>query len=142
MGDQVNVLEPVWDRALKSECLRDGRWSGTIDGPLERLLRSLHDFFRWLRESRPKRRDVAVNLFRHLDPAGVFLPKTLEKQRADRWLELHDYFVRTAHRSATTNADFQAHLEALEQLLMDSLYRRPSEDLSAIDAILKEARDG
>src|ERR1039458_4043222 len=93
MGDQVNALEPVWDSALKGECFKDGRWSGTIDGPLERLVRRLHEFFRWLSENRPKRRHVAVNLFRNLDPAGIPLPKALEKQRVDLWLELHDYFV-------------------------------------------------
>jgi hypothetical protein len=141
MGDQVSALEPAWNRAVEGDCYKDGRWSGTIDRPLERLLRSLHEFFRWWRESRPKRRDVAVNFFRHLDPAGLPLPATLEKQRVDRWLELQDYFVHTAHRSETTEADFHAHLEALEDLLMDSLYRQPSEDLSAIDAILKEARN-
>jgi hypothetical protein len=84
---------------------------------------------------------VAVTFFRQLDPAGLPLPEPLEKQRADRWLELHNYFVRTAHRTPTTLEDFEARLQGLEQLLLDSLLRQPSEDLSAIDAILKEARD-
>ena len=89
----------------------------------------------------PQARDVAVTLFRHLDPAGRPLPESLEKQRADRWLELHNYFVRTAHRAPTTADDFDKRLEALEQVLLDSLFRQPSEDLSVIDAILREARD-
>ena len=141
LGDQVSALEPAWNRAVNGVCHRDGRWSGNIDASLERLLRSLHEFFQWWRDSRPKRRDVAVNFFRRLDPAGLPLPKALEEERADRWLELQNYFVRTAHRSDTTDVDFQTNLEALEQVLMDSLYRQPSEDLSIIDAILKEARD-
>ena len=33
---------------------------------------------------------------------------------------------------------FTASVEGLEQILLDSLYRRLSEDLSAIDAILAE----
>jgi hypothetical protein len=66
------------------------------------------------------------------------LPETLEKKRADRWLALLDFFVRVAHGSSTTLGEFTASLEGLEQILLDNLYRRPSEDLSAIDAILAE----
>lgn len=141
LGDQVSALEAAWHGALESECHNDGKWSGAIDGRLQRWLGRVHQFFQWFRESRPKRRDVAVNLFRHLDPAGLPLPEPLEKQRAGRWLELHNYFVRTAHRSPTTDDEFTAHLQALEQLLLDSLFRQPSEDLSVIDALLKEARN-
>ena len=140
LGDQVITLEGAWNGALKSGCHKDGQWSGTIDRRLERWLARVHKFFQGWRESRPKRRDVAVNLFRHLDPAGLPLPEPLEKQRADRFLELHNYFVRTAHRAPTTAEDFETRLQGLEQLLLDSLFRQPSEDLSVIDAILKEAR--
>jgi hypothetical protein len=141
LGDQVNALEGAWNGALNSGCHQDGQWSGTIDKRLEQWLARVHKFFQWWRDSRPKRRDVAVKLFRHLDPAGLPLPEPLEKQRADRWLDLHNYFVRAAHRAPTTAEDFETRLQALEQLLLDSLFRQPSEDLSVIDAILKEARD-
>jgi hypothetical protein len=141
LGDQVNALEGAWNGALNSECHKEDQWSGTIDKRLEQWLDQVRKFFQWWRDSRPKRRDVAVKLFRHLDPAGLPLPEPLEKQRADRWLELHNYFVRTAHRAPTTAEDFETRLQALEQLLLDSLFRQPSEDLSVIDAILKEARD-
>jgi hypothetical protein len=69
---------------------------------------------------------------------GIPLPEPIEKQRAKRWLELHDYFVGVTHRSSTTEADFQSNLQDLEQILMDNLYRQPSEDLAAIDQILAE----
>jgi hypothetical protein len=141
LGDQVNALEGAWNGALKSGCHQDGQWSGTIDKRLEQWLARVNKFLQWWRDSRPKRRDVAVKFFRHLDLAGLPLPEPLEKQRADRWLELHYYFVRTAHRAPTTAEDFETRLQALEQLLLDSLFRQPSEDLSVIDAILKEARD-
>ena len=138
----VNALQDAWNGgAIKSGCHKDGQWSGTIDKRLARWLGRVHGFFQWWRDSHPKRRDVALNLFRYLDPSGLPLPEPLEKQRADRWLELHNYFVRTAHRAPTTSEDFETRLEALEQLLLDSLFRQPSEDLSVIDAILKEARN-
>ena len=66
------------------------------------------------------------------------LPETLEKRRVDRWLALLDFFVRVAHGSSTTTEQFAESVDALEQILLDALYRRPSEDLSAIDAILAE----
>ena len=138
LGDQMNALEPIWIGAKTSKCHKEGEWAGDIDGPLQNLLKGLHMFFQWWKDSRPKRRDVATQLFRHTDPADMPLPETLEKKRADRWLALLDFFVRVAHGSSTTPEEFTASLEGLEQVLLDNLYRRPSEDLSAIDAILAE----
>jgi hypothetical protein len=138
LGDQMNALEPIWNGAKKSTCHQEGEWAGQIDGPLQNLLKGLHKFFQWWKESRPRRRDVAAQLFRQTDPADMLLPETLEKRRVDRWLALLDFFVRVAHGSSTTLEEFTAAVEGLEQILLDSLYRRPSEDLSAIDAILAE----
>jgi len=138
LGDQMNALEPIWNGAKNSACHKDGEWVGEIDGPLQNLLKRLHSFFYWWKERRPRRRDVAVELFRQADPAGMPLPETLEKKRADRWLTLLDFFVRVAHGSSTTMEQFVESVDRLEQTLLDALYRRPSEDLSAIDAILAE----
>jgi hypothetical protein len=140
LGDRVNALEPIWNGAAKSDCHQKGVWAGEIDGPLLKLLQALQKFFQWWKESRPKRRDVAAAVFRRTDPSGLSLPETLERKRVDKWLSLHDYFVRVAHRSSTTPEEFTTAMEELEQILLDSLYRRPSEDLSAIDGILEEER--
>ena len=80
----------------------------------------------------------ASALFQRLDPAGLPLPQPLEKQRAARWMTLHDYFNGATHRSRTTDVEFSAKLEELEQLLMVSLNPTPSEDFSVIDAVLQE----
>jgi hypothetical protein len=138
LGDQVNRLEPVWAGAAKSQCYNGGSWTGEIDSPLQKLLSALHRFFQWWGDHRPKRRDVAAGLFRSTDPSGMRLPETLEKKRVKHWLALQDYFVGVAHRSDTTEDEFKTSLEELEQILLDSLYRQPSEDFSAIDAILAE----
>jgi hypothetical protein len=140
LGDEVIALEPIWNGAAQSNCYRNGAWAGEIDGPLLKLLQALREFFHRYREIRPKRRDVAAAMFRQTDPSGLPLPETLEKKRAGRWLALHDYFVRVAKRSSTTREEFTSKVEELEQILLDSLYRRPSEDLSAIDGILGEER--
>jgi hypothetical protein len=138
LGDQMNALEPIWHGAEKSKCHQEGEWTGEIDGPLQNLMKGLHKFFQWWKESRPRRRDLAAHLFRQTDPADMPLPETLEKMRVDRWLALLDFFVRVAHGSSTTLEELTAAVEELEQILLDNLYRRPSEDLSAIDAILAE----
>lgn len=138
LGDQVSALEATWVKAAKSQCHNSGNWSGEIDGPLRELLGALHKFFQWCKDNRPKRRDVAAGLLRSTDPSGMPLPETLEKRRIDRWLALHAYFVRVAHQSSTTEAEFQSALHNLEQVLLDLLYPQPSEDFSAIDALLAE----
>ena len=66
------------------------------------------------------------------------LPETLEKRRVERWLTLLDFFVRVAHGSSATMEEFTESVDGLEQILLDTLNRRPSEDFSAIDAILAE----
>ncbi len=138
LGDRVSALEVTWVNATKSQCRKDGQWAGEIDDPLRKLLEALQEFFQWWKDNRPRRRDVAARLFRSTDPSGMPLPKTLEQKRADRWLTLRDYFVRVAHQSSTTEEEFRLVLSELEQILLDSLYRRPLEDFLAIDALLAE----
>ena len=138
LGDQVGGLEPIWAAALKSRCHNEGKWAGEIDTPLQKLFAKLHKFFQWWKDNRPKRRDVAAGLFRSTDPSSLPLPEPLEKRRVDRWLGLHSYFVGIAKRSSTTEDEFSVSLNELEQILLNSLYRQPSQDFSAIDAILAE----
>lgn len=138
LGDQVSALEMAWVNATKSQCHKNGQWAGEIDGPLGKLLEALQKFFQWWKDNRPKRREVTASLFRSTDPSGLPLPKHVEKKRVDRWLELLDYFVRVAHQSSTAEGEFRSALDELEQILLDSFYRRPSEDFSAIDALLAE----
>jgi hypothetical protein len=138
LGDQVDALQKVWDGATKSGSHQQGKWTGDIDGPLRILLQKISELFEWRKQNRPKRRLVAVKMFRGTDPAGLPLPETLEQKRAKSYLDLHDYFVGVAHRGATTPEEFAAKLEALQRILLDSLCRTPSEDLSAIDRILDE----
>src|SRR5262249_17389208 len=72
------------------------------------------------------------------DPAEVPLPETLEQVRTQRWIELRRYFSNSAHGIPTTEVEFEANVDALEKILVDSLDRAPAEDLSAIDRILEE----
>lgn len=136
--ERMNSLEPVWSNALNSGCHQKGEWTGTIDMPLRKLLQKLNDFFEWFRIKRPARRGMAIQMFRAADPFGQPLPETLEQQRAEAWQQLRRYFNNTAHGKTTTGDEFAAKLDALERILLESLCRRPSEDLSEIDRILNE----
>jgi hypothetical protein len=138
LGDQVDVLESVWNQTTKSSCHQQGKWTGVIDELLRNLLHKISELFEWKRKNRRNRRLVVAKMFRDIDPSGQPLPETLEEERTDNWLDLHEYFVSVAHRRATTPEEFAAKLEALEKILLDSLYRTPSVDLSAIDRILAE----
>jgi len=42
---------------------------------------------------------------------------------------LHDYFVRVAHRSSTTEKEFRSSVEELEQILLASFCRKTSKSL-------------
>lgn len=136
--EQVDDIEPVWSNALKSACHQNGEWIGNIDLPLRELLQRVHGLVEWLKENRPKRRLVIKHMFRGADPSGQPLPEKLEDARAGEWLALRRYFSNSAHGQATTDDEFLAQLEILEKILLDSLYRQPSQALSAIDRILKE----
>jgi hypothetical protein len=138
MRDKLDALERTWAATLGSNCNRSGAWTGDIDDLLRKLLAQVAEFFNWRRESEPKMRESAAALFRRIDPAGRVLPQALEKRRADRWIALHTYFNAAAHRSPTTEAEFADRLDELEQILIDCLVPTPSEDFSAIDAILLE----
>ncbi|MCL4486956.1 MAG: hypothetical protein M1570_02345 [Chloroflexi bacterium] len=138
LGDRVNALEPLWSATEQSNCRQGNSWGGEIDGPIQKLLVALETFFKWWAESRPKRREVAGELFRSTDPYGASLPPTLQKRRADRWLQLNDYFVAIAHGGGVDGREFTLAVYDLEEVLLGSLYRRPSEDFSAIDALLAE----
>lgn len=136
--EQIDALEPIWNNALNSGCHQNGEWIGNIDGPLRKLLRRLHGLFEWLKQNRPKRRLGIKHMFRAADPSGQPLPEALEDARAGEWLALRRYFSNAAHGEATTDDVFLTRVEILERILLDSLYRQPSQDLSVIDRILKE----
>jgi len=138
LGDRVSALELIWKATKGSTCRKGDSWAGEIDRPLSKLLHELEAFFEWWRESMPNRRELAGKFFRGTDPAGLNLPPVLQERRAARWLELNGYFVATAHGGRWDDRKFTSALCELEQVLLECLYRRPSEDFSAIDALLAE----
>ena len=138
LSNRVRELDRHWAAAVQSACRADGRWRGEIDDPLRGLLQTLEEFFSWRKEQEGMKARSAAELLRKSDPAALSLPDSLYAQRASDFLKLLRYFNAVAHLSDTSLEKFQVRLGALEQILLDSLYRQPSADLSAIDAILAE----
>lgn len=139
LNKMIHDLQEPWEDARKGACYNDGRWLGTIDKPVQDLLRKLGEILKWHRANRPTRRSAAAAFFQNSDPAGRL---EIQTARAAAWLELQDYFTGVSHRKITTEQELFARLERLEALLMDALYQQPSVDLRAIDDILREARNG
>jgi hypothetical protein len=138
LGDYVTRVSTLWKKARLGKSRVDGMWRGEIDASLQEALKGVDEMINWHEENRPKRKAVAAGFLRKSDPAMLELPANLQSDRASEWTELHDFFVGVAHGSATTEADFNARLDQLENLLLSSLSREPSQDFSTIDEILAE----
>jgi hypothetical protein len=94
-----------------------------------------------MKENRPKHRELVTQMFREVDPSAVPLPESVEGIRVNRWLAIRRYFNNSAHGEMTTEEKFLENVDALEGILAYFLNPQPSEDLSAIDEILREAND-
>ena len=138
LGDHVQGLIPLWNKARVGKCFVDGKWTGVIDELLERALIAIDEMIQWHQQYRPTRRAVAKGFLRKSDPSPLELPTNLQNVRATEWNVLHDFFASGAHRPNTAAEDFNVHLEQLENLLLSSLSREPFQDCSTIDAILAE----
>lgn len=138
LSSRVANLDPIWKSGCKSACRVDGGWKGEIDGPLQELLAFLEDFFLWREEQIPKKQQIAEEVFRRSDLGPANLPLDLSQKRTKRWLQLYGYFSRVAHLGSTTSEELLERIGEVEEIVLSCLYREPSPNLDAIDAILGE----
>jgi len=140
MLGKVRGLQDSWrDTVEKTNCLKDGRWSGTVDKFLERFLKRTHEFFQWVEDNRPKRKQSAATVLRKLDPLPYALPEAIEKLRVNEWECIHDYFEKVAHHNGVVAVEeFTGWLASLERFLLDRLIPRTFEDHAKIDEIIEE----
>jgi hypothetical protein len=144
MGDRIHRVEQAWDKALgRSACFREQSWSGSIDKPLAKALAAMGEFFEWKKAHRPRRNEELTQTVRRLDASGKKLPAELEVLVVAQWDKSRDYFVGVCHyRIPVDEAEFFAHLYALERFIVDRLRPRTFADFDAIDSILEEADHG
>ncbi|HEY3132716.1 MAG TPA: hypothetical protein VGL91_24915, partial [Acidobacteriota bacterium] len=112
----------------------DGKWEGEIDAHIRDFLRTAQELF----PNTSSYRDSVKAFIKNLDPSPLSLPDSIREQQAKAWIPLLGYFNNVAHRAVTTEEEFRARLDELENLLLTGLARTPSADFSAIDAILSE----
>ena len=137
---KVRELEDIWrNESSRTECFDNPGWSGTIDGPLVKILKKLEEFFQWFEEHQPRRKVEITETFRGLDNYSYELPQTIEDSNVRRWREFQDFFVSVAHHGKLPeDQEFMERLNKLEDILLDLLHPEPVEDLEAIDNIIRE----
>jgi len=144
LGDRLQRPEQAWENAVRrSDCYSDGGWSGQIDQPLSRALKSIHEFFVWKKQHRPRRREELTETVRRLDASGRRLPPRLEVLVVAQWDDTRDYFIGVCHYRLEVQAgEYFAYLDAFERFVLDRLRPRTFADFDAVDAILEEADRG
>jgi hypothetical protein len=141
LGAKVNELQSSWERAQSSRCRREGVWDGAIDAPVQTLLSRVDEFFAWLREHKPRRKEEAAQALRRVDASGRVLPPPLEALNVELWDEMREYFQSVAHhRRRVEREDFLPWVEALEGFLLDRLEPRTFDDFDEVDDLLSEGR--
>ncbi len=142
LSAKIQALDPIWRAAHQSGCRGDGGWNGEIDSALGKLLTALEDFFSWREEQLPKKQQIAEEVLRRSDPGPAALPADLFERRGKRWLKLFGFFNSVAHSGSTSIGEFQERLTEVEDVVLSCLYREPSANFAAIDAILAEEEAG
>lgn len=140
MLEKVRNLHESWlDTVKRSNCLKGDRWNGAVDKYLEKFLKRTHDFFQWVQDSRPKRKQAAAAVLRKLDPLPFALPKAIEELRVNEWEYIHNYFERVSHHNGIAAIEeFTGWLTTLERFLLERLIPRTFEDHARIDKIIEE----
>lgn len=136
---KIREVEDAWRRALeRSQCASPGNeWQGQIDGPLRKFLTKLTEFFSWLAEHMPRRKEEVSATLRTIDPANRQLPKQIEKLNVDTWDQMREFFQSVAHHGRViSREEFDQWSDALERFLLERLVPRTFDDFAKIDAIL------
>jgi len=131
LGDQTNALHEHWKRERRAK-------NGGLEPLSEKFIQKLSEFFQWIEENRPKRREVARRTIRELDASGRSLPRPIEDLRAQEWLAIRDFFVSSTHHGTCSPDDFDAWLEALESFVLGLTKPRTFDNADAIDELIRE----
>ena len=119
-----------------------GGWTGPFNGHLSRFMKKLDDFFNWVDSNRPSRRSLFRRTMAHIDRAGRDLPKPLCDRRYRAWQTMADFFQKTSHHGSFPSfEETRERIGELEAFLASVLVPTTSDDLNAIDALLKESGD-
>jgi hypothetical protein len=140
LKEKVRQLQDHWQNVQKnSKCRSNPGWSGEIDKPLLRFLTKVEEFFTWVVEERPARKQQTASTLRVLDPLPLPLPGLIEELRIEEWERCHNYFQGVAHHTINSSyEEFMTWVAVLERFLLDRLYPRTFDDHRIIDELIKE----
>ena len=136
---KVQEVEDAWNHVVNSSVWSSPRnaWQGSIDRRLRRFLAKLDNFFCWVRNHVPRRREEVSAVLRTIDPANRQLPRLLEERSIKEWNEMREFFQNVSHhRKACAQVEFHKSVDTLERFLLERLAPRTFDDFAEIDAIL------
>lgn len=141
LSDQISALQGKWEKLLRgTDCCRNSEWSGQIDNPLAKFLKSVREFFEWFVRHRPRRKDVIKSTLRAIDGSGRPLPPPLESLNVEKWEIIRDYFIGVCHHDGDAEeGEYGQYLGELERFLLDLVRPRTFDDFSEIDRLITEA---
>jgi hypothetical protein len=131
LTDQANALHDQWKREPRVK-------KGNSDPLTERFAKKLTEFFQWIDENIPKRREVARKTIQQLDPSRRSLPRPIEDLRAKEWMRIRQFFVDATHHGKCSRDDFDNWLDVLETFVLNLTRPRTFENADAIDALIRE----
>ena len=128
MKVKVQQVHESWTRGVKNSACYEGNiwtrevdWSGNIDGPLQRLLKQIGEFFQWFENERPSRKQQTSIILNKLGTRT--LPKSLHELQVEAWERCHYYFDAVAHHSNTSLEELEQWVTEFEHILLDHLDR-------------------
>jgi hypothetical protein len=143
-GNAANIIHEIHHDfttvATKSMVAQNG-FSGTIEPELQEVLvrtqKRIVDFC----EGGSTRNEQARATYRHLVP-GIMAPVHEESNLAI-WKELRSFFANVAHHKFTVSEEaLRERLLSFEQIAGAQLMPRPTDDMSELDQLIKEAEGG
>lgn len=143
LKNAVIDLGGKWEAAVKdTKSVNTTEWTGELDKPLQKALKSMSDFFAtFSAEHRPRSAQYRA-VIETLERSGQPLPSAIAEQRLKTWKELDDYFKGVAHHQiVTTKDEIEDRIKALEKLILDLRYPErsiPIDVLSELDSAISE----
>lgn len=139
----VISLTEKWTTAIQgTKSISTSDWSGTVDSPFQKVLKSLGEFFTTFSAEHRPRSAQHKAVLSTLDGSGQPVPEAITKERLKLWSELDDFFKGVAHhQKITTIAELKAKIVNLEDFILDIKYPErsvPIDTLDMLDAIIAE----
>lgn len=143
LRDFFDWLEARWQKLLRNATGRDdeGRWSGAIDGALDRFLGELERRIENYKADYPRWKSEQHQVLGSLDADLARVPEITQKAVVELWVGFHDIFTKAAHHGSVDVMEFEEALKGFEDLLGDRLIPRTFAKRDRIAELVREAEN-